>query len=460
MSTRAKRVVTRAMKIRRGLAWAGGAVGAAAVAATVVLSLVLIAPGTTAMGADLGWRTSASARDAVDERLAELSVTVASPSGDVTLSGRELGLTAEPGFGEQVLAARPLWNVSGWNAGAVAATPGIDTSRALEVLAERAPSMFAKPVDAAVTFSTGAAAFVIRPAEPGSGVDPKVLEAAVLNGLGRGDASIRVESSGVEVQPTVPTSAADESASRRNAVLDAAGLYIGTENAVPLDRARVASWIIVQPQEAGFAVTADATLIDRALQELAPKTERPVVDSIVVTNSKGDVLHTLKEGQNGWKPGSMEGAAAKFAAQLAAGDGKLQLPGEVTEHKQDAKFRRIDVDKSTGLTTLYENEQVVTTFSMAVGKPETPTHEGRFTVYGQLTTQDMGDCNGDFGFGYCTPNVPWVTYFNGDEGFHGTYWHNNFGPGAMMSHGCVNLTIADAEYVYRFAQVGTEVWVH
>ncbi|HJA03525.1 MAG TPA: L,D-transpeptidase, partial [Candidatus Microbacterium stercoravium] len=62
-------------------------------------------------------------------------------------------------------------------------------------------------------------------------------------------------------------------------------------------------------------------------------------------------------------------------------------------------------------------------------------------------------------FDYCTANVPYVTYFNGDQGFHGTYWHNNFGPGAYMSHGCVNLREGDAEWVYRFLQVGSPVSV-
>ena len=38
-----------------------------------------------------------------------------------------------------------------------------------------------------------------------------------------------------------------------------------------------------------------------------------------------------------------------------------------------------------------------------------------------------------------TPNVQWITYFNGDQAFHGVYWHNNFGN--RMSHGCVGMPI-------------------
>ncbi|MDL1894672.1 L,D-transpeptidase [Anaerolineae bacterium CFX7] len=41
---------------------------------------------------------------------------------------------------------------------------------------------------------------------------------------------------------------------------------------------------------------------------------------------------------------------------------------------------------------------------------------------------------------------------------HGTYWHNNFG--RPMSHGCVNMTLADAKWFYQWASVGTLVVAH
>ena len=50
---------------------------------------------------------------------------------------------------------------------------------------------------------------------------------------------------------------------------------------------------------------------------------------------------------------------------------------------------------------------------------------------------------------YDLPGVPWVCYLM-DNGisFHGTYWHNNYG--RPRSHGCVNLSTADARWVYRW----------
>ncbi|RJQ41011.1 MAG: murein L,D-transpeptidase [Anaerolineaceae bacterium] len=47
--------------------------------------------------------------------------------------------------------------------------------------------------------------------------------------------------------------------------------------------------------------------------------------------------------------------------------------------------------------------------------------------------------------------VPWVSYFT-DTGiaFHGTYWHNDFG--VQRSHGCVNLPIPAAKWIYLWSQ--------
>jgi lipoprotein-anchoring transpeptidase ErfK/SrfK len=62
------------------------------------------------------------------------------------------------------------------------------------------------------------------------------------------------------------------------------------------------------------------------------------------------------------------------------------------------------------------------------------------------------------GPGYYLPDVPWVMFFYDEYGFHGTYWHNNFG--SPMSRGCVNLRTEAAEWLYNWASVGTPVNIH
>ncbi|MEZ4726872.1 MAG: L,D-transpeptidase [Caldilineaceae bacterium] len=50
---------------------------------------------------------------------------------------------------------------------------------------------------------------------------------------------------------------------------------------------------------------------------------------------------------------------------------------------------------------------------------------------------------------YYLPGVKWVQYFYQEYSFHGTYWHNNFG--RPMSHGCLNMTNADAKWLFDWA---------
>jgi len=45
-----------------------------------------------------------------------------------------------------------------------------------------------------------------------------------------------------------------------------------------------------------------------------------------------------------------------------------------------------------------------------------------------------------------------------NEALHGAYWHNNFGN--PMSHGCVNQPLDVAHFMFGWAPLRTEVWIH
>ncbi len=114
--------------------------------------------------------------------------------------------------------------------------------------------------------------------------------------------------------------------------------------------------------------------------------------------------------------------------------------------------RWIDVDLTQQRLYAYEGDTLVNSFVVSTGTWQTPTVTGKYKVWVKLRSAAMS------GPGYYLPNVPYIMYFYGSYGIHGTYWHNNFG--TPMSHGCVNMTIADAEWLYNFASVGTVVNVH
>jgi lipoprotein-anchoring transpeptidase ErfK/SrfK len=114
--------------------------------------------------------------------------------------------------------------------------------------------------------------------------------------------------------------------------------------------------------------------------------------------------------------------------------------------------RWIDVDLTNQMVYAYEGEAVVNSFLVSTGTWLTPTVTGKHKIYVKVRVQDMR------GPGYHLRDVPYVMFFHGDYGLHGTYWHNNFG--TPMSRGCVNLTIDDAAWLFSWASVGTVVNVH
>ena len=114
--------------------------------------------------------------------------------------------------------------------------------------------------------------------------------------------------------------------------------------------------------------------------------------------------------------------------------------------------RWIDVDLTNQMVYAYEGDTIVNSFVVSTGTAYTPTVTGKFKIWIKLKSTDMS------GPGYYLPDVPYTMYFYKGYGLHGTYWHSNFG--TPMSHGCVNLSIPDAEWLFYWASEGTVVNVH
>jgi len=114
--------------------------------------------------------------------------------------------------------------------------------------------------------------------------------------------------------------------------------------------------------------------------------------------------------------------------------------------------RWIDVNLSQQKLYAYEGPKLVKSFLISSGVAAFPTITGQYRIYVKYRFDDMQ------GPGYFLPNVPYVLYFHDGYGIHGTYWHNNFGH--PMSHGCVNMSIPDAGWIYDWASEGTMVSIH
>jgi lipoprotein-anchoring transpeptidase ErfK/SrfK len=131
---------------------------------------------------------------------------------------------------------------------------------------------------------------------------------------------------------------------------------------------------------------------------------------------------------------------------------RVPAPPVASGSSSTGGVRWIDVDLTNQMVYAYEGDTVVNSFVVSTGTWMTPTVTGKYKIWIKLKKTSMS------GPGYYLPDVPYVMYFYKGYGLHGTYWHSNFG--TPMSHGCVNLSIPDAEWLYYWASEGTVVNVH
>ncbi len=123
--------------------------------------------------------------------------------------------------------------------------------------------------------------------------------------------------------------------------------------------------------------------------------------------------------------------------------------------------KRIEVDLAKQVLICWEGARRVfstPTASGLGGQLATPT--GEFSVilkqpsrhmsnvvYEDMPEEDYPNPSDIFDL----PGVPWNLFFDLDgRAIHGTYWHNDFG--IRRSHGCINVPIHAARWIYRWTQ--------
>ncbi|MBS2027664.1 MAG: L,D-transpeptidase [Deltaproteobacteria bacterium] len=109
----------------------------------------------------------------------------------------------------------------------------------------------------------------------------------------------------------------------------------------------------------------------------------------------------------------------------------------------DAHWVVVDLDQQT--LTAYEGDKLVFATLVSTGKPTFETGSGLFQVWYKTRHTTMNGRREP----YHVEEVPDVLYFHGPDGLHGTFWHERFGHTA--SHGCVNLSPADARWLFDWA---------
>jgi hypothetical protein len=107
----------------------------------------------------------------------------------------------------------------------------------------------------------------------------------------------------------------------------------------------------------------------------------------------------------------------------------------------------IVIEKRYLRLTLYRDRKPLKIYTVAIGKPDTPSPVGEWRII-----HKGGKWGGGFGERWMGLNVPWGTY-----GIHGTNKPESIG--RMSSHGCIRMQNRQVTELYNLVQVGTPVHI-
>ncbi len=118
--------------------------------------------------------------------------------------------------------------------------------------------------------------------------------------------------------------------------------------------------------------------------------------------------------------------------------------------------RWIEVNLAEQTVSVYQDDRLIFATMASTGVDRFWTRPGLFQIQQKLVETTMANSvQDDF---YYLEDVPWTMYFDQARALHGAYWHNFFG--YVFSHGCVNLSVGDAHWLYNWANVGDSVYVY
>ena len=124
---------------------------------------------------------------------------------------------------------------------------------------------------------------------------------------------------------------------------------------------------------------------------------------------------------------------------------------------QATSQRWIDVNLTEQNLVVYEAGKPIFATLISTGAKQGWTYAGMFTIFNMLETHDLFSPDPKGIGNYYLEDVPWILFYEGSLAIHGAYWHDSFG--LPNSHGCVNMSIRDAGWLYEWAQPSDYVFL-
>ena len=440
----------------------------------------LAVPGTTVAGVDVAGMSREQIVSLVQKRAAAATVTI---NGDVSATAAlaDLGTTidAEATADAAMAASADVFDrfralVTSHDVSVVITS---DQATAETYTMGLIPDDRAKATDAAVVLDEDGTSFTTTPGSEGVSLDTAAAVAAAT----RAATSLQPQSitlNYVTQAPTVSDAQAQTVADQANHWVEQ-DVTIKTpdgKNSFTADDATKASWITVTSTQGTVpTLSVDSAKVSAWVQSQSEEVAEEPVNGERNVNSSGAVVGIRVEAVNGTKVTNVDALTTAITRALSSGspysgafetevieatwkDKTIADGAENLIYQAAPGEKWIDINLSNKTVTAYEGATVVHgPVSIVDGAPATPTVTGTYHIYLKHRVQTMQGENAD-GSTYVTEDVPWVSYFYSGYAFHGAPWRSSFGYSG--SHGCINMPVSEAEWIYNWAEEGTTVVSH
>lgn len=435
-------------------------------------------PGTTVAGTDVSGQSREEVVATIENRAKNAKVDI---SGDVTASASltDLGTTVDAQATANAVMARG--DTLGEKLQALVSkgeVPVVTTTDKTTVDAYSTsliPEDRAKARNATVVLSDDGTTFSTTDSSEGASLDADALAQAAhkaATSLGSSSVSLTM----TNAAPKVSDDDAQKVADKANSWVSRDVTITLDDDSYTADDTDKASWITVtNSADSAPTIAVDSAKVSQWVQAQAEEAKVDPVTGQRNVNASGQVVSTPTEAKDGKTVNNADAVATSITQSLGS-DKAYTGSFETTTVKAEWKERTIadgaerlpyqaapgekwvDLNLSDKTVTAYEGATAVHgPVSIVDGAPETPTVTGTYKVYLQHEIQTMQGENAD-GTPYIAENVPWVSYFYSGYAFHGAAWRSSFGYSG--SHGCINMPVSEAQWIYNWVDNNTVVQSH
>ena len=327
-----------------------------------------------------------------------------------------------------------------------------------------------EPKDATLSYDKSSKTFSIVAEERGNMLDEEAITADVIEAISQMNTELTLDDDDY-LKPTVY-----KDDSRLAAALAEAEKILATDltltahdsEAATLKGSDAAEWVSTDED---VQITLDEEQLYEWIATVAEKCNT-VGGTRKWTREDGEEF-TVVGGTYGWEIDEY-GLAATVIDSITAGSAqRIEIPMAQEADAYDGQNGRdwdayIDVDIDAQHATYYdENGKVIWQADFVSGEDddEHNTPEGVYYVNGKASPSTLvGATNATGSAEYRTTVQYWMPWVNNSVGFHDATWQDSFGGDRYQegygSHGCINLSLEDAESLYELVDAGTVVVCH